>query len=171
MLLDLALCTIRQWKQTDVPDLVRYANNRAVWFNLRDTFPHPYTEADARKYITISNGQNPVSSFAIEVNGCAAGSIGFMIKSGVYARTVELGYWLAEDFWGRGIATCAASGMLSYVLQKYNPVRVYACCFEWNKGSARVLEKAGFHLEARLKKGIIKDGRVGDELIYAFINK
>jgi RimJ/RimL family protein N-acetyltransferase len=169
MLLDLSLCTVRQWEHNDVPYLVRYANNRNVWINLRNTFPHPYTQADAENYIRASNSQSPVCSFAIEVNGHAVGSIGFILKSDVYQRSIEVGYWLGEEFWGRGIAACALSGLMDYLIHEFDPLRIYACVFDWNKRSGRVLEKAGFQLEGRTQNSVVKDGRVGGEFIYAWI--
>ncbi|MFA0962841.1 GNAT family N-acetyltransferase [Roseivirga sp. BDSF3-8] len=171
MRLELDKCTVRPWTLADVRDLVRYANDKAVWANLRNHFPHPYTEGDARQYINFSNSQKPLCNYAIEVNGRAAGSVGFLLKKDVYANSIELGYWLAKEFWGQGITTCAVRAMVSYIWKEFDPIRVYACCFDWNKASGKVLTKCGFHLEARLERHVVKDGRLGDELIYAMIKK
>jgi RimJ/RimL family protein N-acetyltransferase len=167
MKLKLNTCTIRDWHPGDAGHLARYANNRSIWRNLRDAFPYPYTLDDARAFIRFALFSHPITHFALDVDGIAVGSIGLLVKSDIYRKTAELGYWVGEPFWGRGIATEAATALTNFAFANYDLVRVYAGVFDWNRASMRVLEKAGFSLEARLHKNALKDGHVLDELIYA----
>lgn len=149
--------------------MARYANNRKIWMNLRDAFPHPYTVQDARDYLRSLRNRTPETTFAIAVNGAAAGSVGFVLRHDVERVSAEIGYWLAEPFWGRGIATEALGAMTDHAIATHKLTRVYALPFAWNAASCRVLEKAGYVLEARLRNSAIKDGRLTDQLQYAFI--
>ncbi|HLG13655.1 MAG TPA: GNAT family N-acetyltransferase [Blastocatellia bacterium] len=159
--------TIRDWRAGDEESLLHHANNRKVWRNLRDAFPHPYTMADAKSWIETASTASPVTSFAIEVDGEAVGGIGFTLRDDVFRVSAEIGYWLGEEYWGRGIATEAVRAMTDYVFANYDIHRVWAGVFEWNPGSMRVLEKAGFKFEGRMKKSVIKEGQIIDEMIYA----
>ena len=96
---------LRPWKEGDEESLVRHANNRAIWRNLRDLFPHPYTLADARHWIQIANPSLKTTNFAIVVDGAAVGGIGLVLKDDVFRRSAEIGYWLGEEYWGRGIVS------------------------------------------------------------------
>jgi [ribosomal protein S5]-alanine N-acetyltransferase len=160
---------LRPWRVGDEESLVRHANNRKVWRNLRDAFPHPYTLADAQAYLAGQHGDDPVSSFAIEVEGEAAGGIGLHLQSDVEWRSAEIGYWLGEAHWGKGIMTEAVRAVTAYGFAQLDLVRIYANVFEWNPASMRVLEKAGYALEGRLRKAITKDGQTIDSLLYAYI--
>jgi RimJ/RimL family protein N-acetyltransferase len=148
---------------------VRYANNRRIWLNLRDAFPHPYTNRDARDYIRLARQRTPETSFAIAVQDEAVGSIGFVLHPDVERMSAEIGYWLAEPFWGRGITTEALVATTSYAIDTHGLTRIYAVPFAWNAASCRVLEKAGYSLEARLRRSAIKDGQITDQMQYAFI--
>lgn len=150
-------------------DLVHHADDREVWLNLRDRFPHPYTDADARDWIRAAAGQRPVQSFAIEVEGRAGGGIGVHPMVDVHRRTAEIGYWLGKEFWNRGIATEAVRATAEYAFPAFDLARLEALVYEWNPASARVLEKAGFQLEARLRRAITKDGRTIDALLYSMV--
>jgi len=161
--------TLRPWKPGDEPSLVRHANNRRIWRNLRDSFPHPYTLADAKRWIQIANPIMPPVNFAIVVDGAAVGGIGLLVKEDVFRRSVEIGYWLGEEYWQRGIVTEAVRAVTDYAFATFDICRVYAGVFEWNPGSIRVLEKAGYQFEGRLKQSVTKDGETIDELIYATI--
>src|SRR5215831_10797786 len=160
---------LREWKPGDQQSLVKHANNRRVWRNLRDSFPHPYTLADARQWIEIANPAGPITNFAIVVDGAAVGGIGLMLKEDVFRRTAEIGYWLGEEFWGRGIVTEAVRALTDYAFREFDLVRLYAAVFEGNVASVRVLEKAGYAREARLRKAIVKDGRTLDLMLYAVV--
>jgi len=167
--LKLTMCEIRSWRASDLEPLVRYANNRKIWLNLRDRFPHPYAKADGQRFIRSMRQADPETAFAVVVDGEAAGGIGFMLQHDVDRASAEIGYWLGEPFWGRGIATEALASMTRYAIDTHGLTRVFAVPFAHNVASCRVLEKAGFVLEARLRRSAIKDGQVLDQLQYAFI--
>lgn len=160
---------IRSWEDADVAAVVKYANNRKVWINLRDSFPHPYTETDAIKWINHAKALNPQTQFAIASGGEAIGGIGLLLQNDVYRRSAEMGYWLGEPHWGKGIATKAVHALTQYAFAHFDIVRIYAGVFEWNRASARVLEKAGYTYEGRLRKSVTKDGKTIDQLMYAII--
>ena len=167
--LKLKSCTVRSWDWRDSDAIVRHANNRNVWVNLRDHFPHPYTILDARNWLDAVVGRRPETNFAIDVAGEAAGGIGFTQQADVDHRSAEIGYWLGEEFWGRGIATEALIAVTDHAFANYDLCRIYAHVFEWNPASARVLEKAGYAFEGRLKKSVTKEGQTIDKLMYAII--
>jgi [ribosomal protein S5]-alanine N-acetyltransferase len=159
---------LRDWTFSDASSLAKYANNRKIWLNMRDGFPYPYTEKDGLSWIHIAMARSGIA-FAIADEVEAIGAIDFRRQTDVYRKSAEVGYWLAEPFWGQGIATQALSLLVSYIQASYDLVRLYACVFDWNPASARVLEKAGFKLEGRLAKAVFKNGVLVDELLYARI--
>ncbi len=167
----LRTCHLRPWRRGDEHSLVKHANNRRIWENVRDHFPHPYTLADAERWIFYTSTSLVDKVFAITVDGNAVGSIGLVPKEDVYRKSMEIGYWIGEEVWGRGIMTEAIGAVKEYAFDNFDIVRLYADVFEWNTASARALEKNGFHLEARLQKAIIKDGLIGDLLMYAKIKE
>jgi len=160
---------VRSWEWRDRDSLVRYANNRNVWINLRDRFPHPYTKDDARRWLDIVVGSKPETNFAIALADEAVGGVGYTIDSDVNYRSAEIGYWLGEDFWGRGIATEALIAVTEHAFSTYDLCRLYAHVFDWNPASARVLEKAGYVFEGRLRKSVTKAGQTIDQLMYAIV--
>jgi [ribosomal protein S5]-alanine N-acetyltransferase len=162
-------CEVRSFVDEDVAALALHANSVVVWRNLRDRFPHPYREVDARSYITHVRAQTPETSFAIAVEGQAVGGIGLLVGMDVERVSAELGYWLAEPYWGRGIVTECVRAVTTLALGELGLTRVYAVPFSGNAASCRVLEKAGFQLEGRMRKSAIKEGRVMDQLLYAFV--
>lgn len=169
MELKLSRSTIRSWRTSDVDTLPVYANNRKIWLNLRDAFPHPYTRSNAQHFVRSVRERHPETTFAIEVKGEAVGSIGFQLHPDVERVSAEIGYWLGEPFWGRGITTEALAAVTNYAIEHHGLTRVYALPFAWNIASCRVLEKAGYVVEARLRRSAIKDGRITDQFQYAFI--
>lgn len=171
MEMKLATCTVRSHLWSDREALVRHANNRKISINLRDRFPYPYTMADARNFLESVVGQKPETSFAIVVDGEAVGGIGLTLQSDVGYRSAEIGYWLGEDYWGRGIATEVLTAMTEYAFAKFDLCRLFAHVFEWNPASARVLEKAGYTYEGRLRKSVTKEGRTIDQLMYAMVRE
>jgi RimJ/RimL family protein N-acetyltransferase len=162
-------CLLRSWRLGDADAIARHANNHKIWLNLRDAFPYPYTVQDAREFIKSLKDRTPETTFAIAVNGEAAGSVGFVLRHDVERVSAEIGYWLAEPFWGRGIATEALAAMTEYAMVTHHLTRMYALPFAWNAASCRVLEKAGYTLEARLRRSAIKNGVITDQLQYAFV--
>lgn len=167
--LKLTRCTLRPWRAGDEPSLVRHADNPNVSRNLKDRFPYPYTAADAADWIRHAGSQTPSRSLAIVVDGAAVGGIGIELGTDVFRRSAEIGYWLGEAYWGRGIATEALRAMTEYAFAHFDICRLEAGVFDWNPASARVLEKNGYVLEGRARLGVIKDGRMGDRLLYALI--
>jgi [ribosomal protein S5]-alanine N-acetyltransferase len=160
-------CTIREWRMDDAPSLAKHANNRRVWLGLRDAFPHPYTIEDANRFLQGSVAGAPRKNFCIGIAGVAVGGIGLRPGEDVHRHTAEFGYWLAEEFWGKGIMTEVVPAFVDYCFKEFSLNRIYAEPFSNNPASARVLEKAGFVLEGRLRKNVVKDGKVVDSLLYA----
>jgi RimJ/RimL family protein N-acetyltransferase len=158
---------IRTWKTSDLDSLVKYANNWNVAKNLTDKFPFPYTENDGRSFIEKAMKGSPLHIFAIDIGGQAVGGIGIHPQDDIHCKNAELGYWLAEPFWGHGIMTEAVKEMVEYAFSTFDIDRVFARPFGTNKASQRVLEKAGFVLEARFANALFKKGEYLDELIYA----
>ncbi|HKV53697.1 MAG TPA: GNAT family protein [Candidatus Binataceae bacterium] len=159
---------LRPWRRSDVPSLELYANNRKIWLNLRDRFPHPYTRSDAENWTAFCElHSDPTTNFAITLNDEAIGGVGCERLGDVHCKTVEIGYWLGEPFWGRGFATTALMRMTDYAFETLAAERIQAMVFKWNPASARVLAKAGYLLEGRLQRSIFKDGRLGDSYLYA----
>lgn len=159
--------SLRPWNAVDKASLVRYANNRKIWLNLRDAFPHPYTEASADAFLAMVGRQDPVTFFAIATPDEAIGGIGVSIGGDIHRRTAEMGYWLAEPFWGKGIVSEAVATMTTIAFDRFDLVRIYAVPFAENPASCRVLEKAGFVAEGLLRSNAVKDGRLLDQWMYA----
>ena len=165
----LTTCTVRTWRASDAESLQAHANNRKIWINLRDRFPHPYTLDDAHAFLKMATGMAPQTYFAIEVDGQAVGGIGYGLHDDVERVSAEIGYWLGERYWNRGITTEALATVTTRAIERHGLSRVYALPFEYNTASCRVLEKCGFVLEARLRRSAIKDGRVVDQFMYAYV--
>ncbi|TAK53688.1 MAG: N-acetyltransferase [Bacteroidetes bacterium] len=169
IILELKTCTLREWREGDEESLVQNANNKKIWDNVRDLFPYPYTRENAEWWIKEGCKKEGAFSLAIEVHGNAVGGIGFVFKEDIYRRTMEIGYWLGEEHWGKGIMTDAVQGITEYGFANFDVCRIYAGVFDTNIGSIRVLEKAGYQLEARLRKNITKNEQPVDELIYVMV--
>lgn len=162
---------LRKWKAEDAAEVARYANNEKIACNLRNAFPYPYTLQDAERFIgnCVSSDETKQLFRAIEVNGVAVGSIGIFLGSDVYCKSAEIGYWLAEEFWNKGIMSGAVKQICKEALEKYSIVRIYAEPFAHNAGSRKVLEKAGFSLEGLMKNGVYKNDNVFDYCMYALL--
>jgi [ribosomal protein S5]-alanine N-acetyltransferase len=160
--------TLRHFKNGDQESLVENANNIKIFNNVKDNFPHPYTYADANWWIEFNQElDKPTYCFAIDIDGQAIGAIGIIIGSDIQRVTAEIGYWLGESYWGKGIAVEALKQMTDYAFQNFSEiVRLWAAVFEYNKPSMRVLEKAGYEFEGIRKKGAIKNGMVIDEYVF-----
>ncbi len=162
--------TLRPWEEEDAKRLAVIANNKKIANNLRDGFPYPYSINDARKFIHLVKHSEGISkAFAIVINGVVAGSIAAYFKENVHRKNAELGYYLAEEYWGKGTMTKVVRRMTQYLFGNFDIIRVYAQPFARNTASRRVLEKAGFRLEAVLKNNIIKNDVVQDGCIYAVL--
>jgi RimJ/RimL family protein N-acetyltransferase len=159
---------LRPWTLDDLPALVKYANDPTVADNLMDTFPHPYTEADGKRFLALFMSKDPQLVLAIEVDGEAVGAVGLHPQGDVYRRNAELGYWIAMKHRGKGIMARAIQQAVARGFELLPDIhRIFARPYGSNTASQRVLEKAGFVLEARLLGTFLKNGRVEDELIYA----
>jgi RimJ/RimL family protein N-acetyltransferase len=169
MRLSLRSCEVRSWQASDLASLVEHANNRKIWINLRDRFPSPYTARDGKAFIRLARGMSPETFFAIAVDGDAVGGVGFVLRDDVERVSAEIGYWLGEPFWGRGIATEAVRAVSRHAIEEHGLTRLFALPFAFNTASCRVLEKAAYTLEARLRRSAIKDGQIVDQLQYALI--
>lgn len=158
--------TLREWKRSDADALAAIANNKKIWDCVRDRLPYPYTKKDAKEWLKLVRKQKIVTTFCIEVDGNLAGSIGVTLKDDVYRKTAEIGYFIAEEYWGKGIATEAVKQMVSYVQKEFDVVRIYAEVFEYNKASMRALEKNGFYLECIRKRGAFKNNIILDDHVW-----
>lgn len=165
------ICKIRKWKLTDASDLALALSNKHIQDNLRDGLPYPYTEKDGMDYISamLSANENDTFAFAIIVDNKAIGSIGVFRQENIHRRTAELGYYIAEEYWGKGIMTEAVKQICDYVYKNSDIIRIYAEPFSYNRASCRVLEKAGFQYEGTLRSNAVKGGKVIDMKMYARI--
>lgn len=164
---------LRPWRMEDAADVARFADNPRVAANLRDVFPHPYGLEDAESFLRSclrQEGQGQIAR-AIEVAGRAAGSVALFIGQDVYRRSAELGYWLAEDYWGRGIMTRAVIQLCREGFSAFELDRIYAEPFAANAGSRRVLEKAGFVCEGIMRSAVFKNGKTQDYCMYALLRE
>jgi len=158
---------LRPWTINDLDSLVANANNYNIARFMTDGFPHPYTRENGKVFIQMATKDDPIHIFAIEVNRKAVGGIGIHPQSDIMKKNAELGYWLGEDYQGKGIITKAITQMIAFGFKTFDITRIYARPFGTNLASQRVLEKTGFTLEARIEKNIFKNGEFYDELIYA----
>jgi RimJ/RimL family protein N-acetyltransferase len=165
-----ARCAVRSWELHDLDALVRHANNLNVSRQLRDRFPHPYTRSAGRAFLEHVVPLRPVTNFAIEVDGSPAGGIGFALGNDVERFSAEIGYWLGEAFWGRGITTEALTLVTDYAFRRMSLLRLFALPFADNVASVRVLEKAGYEREGLLRSASVKFGRPRDQFLYACVN-
>lgn len=164
---------IRKWKLSDATDLALVLSNKKIRNNLRDGLPYPYTVKDGKEYISamLSANENETFAFAITVDEKVIGSIGVFRQENIHKRTAELGYYIAEEYWGKNITTEAVKQICEYVFNKSDIIRIYAEPFAYNTASCRVLEKAGFHYEGTLRSNAIKDGKVIDMKMYSLLKK
>jgi [ribosomal protein S5]-alanine N-acetyltransferase len=163
---------LRPWSSSDAEELVLIANNKSIAGNLRDAFPNPYSIDDAHNWLgmVLKMGE-PVRFFAIVYEGRLAGSIGIVTKEDIYRKNVEIGYFIAEHFWGKGLATKALEAATAYAFRTFDIIRAYAEPFADNVASRRVLEKAGYTLEAVHFKNVIKNGVIKDSCIYTLLKE
>jgi RimJ/RimL family protein N-acetyltransferase len=159
---------LRPWAADDAAALVRLGNDREIWLNLRDRFPHPFTIPAADLWLADRIAEPlPATSFAVLWRGELAGGIRLNRREDVHRICADLTFWVGRPFWGRGIATAAVRQAAAYAFDRLGLERVQAFVFDWNPASVRVLENAGFTLEGRLRRYVLKDGRYGDAFVYA----
>lgn len=160
---------LRSLQLSDAAALAKYGNNRAIWRNLWDRHPYPYGIEDAEEWIQFATGQERETIFAIASADEAIGCIGLLPQDDVARISAEVGYWLGEPFWNRGIATGALQALTEYAFSELGLIRLFATVMKWNPASARVLEKAGYQYEGLLRKSVIKDGEILDQWMYAIV--
>lgn len=164
---------LRPWRSEDASALAAAADNPKIAANLRNSFPSPYTPADAERFIRdcVARGEERRLVRAIIIEGTAAGSVGVFVKDDVYEKTAELGYWLAEEHWGRGVMTEAVRRICREAFARFAILRVFAEPFDSNLGSRHVLEKAGFTYEGTMRCGVFKNGRVLSYRVYSLLRE
>ena len=164
-------CRIRKWELSDAKDLAAALSNKKVQDNLRDGLPYPYTEQDGKDFISamLSADENETFAFAITVDNMVIGSIGIFRQGNIHRQTAELGYYIAEEYWGKGIMTEAVKQICEYVFANSDIIRIYAEPFAYNIASCRVLEKAGFQYEGTLRSNAVKNGRGIDMKMYSLL--
>jgi len=158
---------LRPWNINDLDSLVSYANNPNIARNMTDMFPHPYSIENGKAFIANATKETPYHLLSIEVESKAAGGIGLHLQKDIFRKNAELGYWLAEPFWGKGIITRAIIQMSEYGFKTFDIDRIFARPFGTNIASQKALQKAGFILEATFEKTFFKNGEYIDELVYA----
>ena len=171
MKIDLGQQVIRDWQIDDTPALEKYANNRNIWIQLRDHFPHPYEVTDAENFLFRVMQGDPRTIFAIATSEEVIGCISVDIGEDVHRFTAELGFWLAEPFWNQGIMSQAVTLFTDFAFTQFHLMRIFAEPYQENAASAKVLEKAGFHLEGILHANAFKDGEIRDQLLYAKVRR
>lgn len=164
---------LRGWQPEDAEAVAAVADNPNIAANLRNAFPSPYTLADAEWFVNdcIAKGEARQLARAIVIDGKAAGSIGVFVQDDVYEKSAELGYWLAEEHWGKGVMTEAVRRICREAFARFDILRIYAEPFVDNQGSRRVLEKAGFTCEGTMRNGVFKNGRAGSYCMYALLRE
>ena len=164
-------CRIRKWELSDARDLAAALSNKKVQDNLRDGLPYPYTEQDGKDYISdmLSANEDDTFAFAVTADNKVVGSIGVFRQGNIHRQTAELGYYVAEEYWSRGIMTEAVKQICEYVFSKSDILRIYAEPFAYNIASCRVLEKAGFQYEGTLRSNAVKNGEVIDMKMYSLL--
>lgn len=164
---------LREWRKEDAKIIAKAANNPNIAVNLRNTFPYPYTLEDAKWYVNdciLMEGKNQITR-AIVVDGQAVGSIGIFVKSDVYEKSGELGYWLSEDYWRQGITSQSVRMICREAFDTFDIVRIFAEPFDDNAGSRGVLEKAGFTYEGTMRNGVYKNGKVHSYCMYSILRE
>ncbi len=166
-------CKIRKWQMSDAKALAAALSNKKVQDNLRDGLPYPYTEQDGIDFISamLLANENDTFSFAVTADNKVIGSIGVFRQSNIHRKTAELGYYIAEEYWGKGIMTEAVNQICEYVFGNSDILRIYAEPFAYNAASCRVLEKAGFHYEGTLRNNALKNGKVIDMKMYSLLKE
>lgn len=166
-------CTIREWRAEDKAALAALLNNKKILDNLRDGLPYPYTEGDAAEFISAMRAADKMKTFAFAIAAGEAlvGSIGAFRCENIHARTAEMGYYIGEPYWGRGLATGAVRQVCKFIFEHTDIIRIFAEPFAYNTASCRVLEKAGFQLEGVLRGNAVKNGKILDMKLYALVKE
>lgn len=167
MIINCDKCLLRRWESSDLSSLVVNAHNPRVAANMRDGFPYPYTPEHGKDWITVARSDDPLHNFATTIDNQAVGGIGLALGEDIERISAELGYWLGENYWGKGITSSAIKGILRYGFDDLGLERIFAKPFEHNTASRRILEKNDFKLEGILRKSVIKGGKIYNQALYA----
>lgn len=167
------ICKIRKWELSDAKDLATVLSNRRIQDNLRDGLPYPYLEKDGIDFISsmLSANEDETFAFAITLDDKVIGSIGVFRQQNIHRQTAELGYYIGEEYWGKGITTDAVKQICEYVFKHSDILRIYAEPFAYNTASCRVLEKSGFQYEGTLRNNAVKNGKVIDMKMYSLLKE
>jgi RimJ/RimL family protein N-acetyltransferase len=167
--LDAGPCRLRPFREGDEASLAHHANDRGIWENVRDLFPHPYTLEDAVAWIGVAGEPEVPTSLAIEVDGAVVGGCGFVLGHDIHRFSAEIGYWIGREHWGRGVMSAAVARLVRYGFETFGFERVWAGVIDGNAPSIRVLEKNGFVHEGVHRRAIFKDGRYRDEVMLGLV--
>lgn len=163
---------IRKWRAEDAEQLAKILSNKKIQDNLRDGLSYPYTEKDAQDFINSMLESDATKTFAFAIvnkKDQVIGSIGAFRCENIHRQTAEMGYYLAEDYWGQGLGTSAVTQLTDYVFETTDIMRIFAEPFTTNRASCRLLEKCGFQLEGTLRINAVKNGEIKDMCMYALI--
>lgn len=160
--------TLRSFRKGDEDSIIEHINNVKI-ARATLTMPHPYTMKDALSWIDHTQKarrkrKTTEINFAIDEGGRVIGGLGLSDMDG---HDAEIGFWLGEKYWGQGIMTAAVEAVSRYAFTELRLSRVHAYTFLSNKASARVLVKAGYRYEGRLRRHVVKHGRRRDCLLFA----
>jgi RimJ/RimL family protein N-acetyltransferase len=157
---------IRAWQKQDAQALAAIANNRKIWNNVRDQLPNPYTVMDALQWMNHIKDHQPVQNLAVLYHGVVVGNIGCKLQEDVYRKSIEIGYFVGEEYWGKGIATAAIDLFVQHLIKNFQPIRIYAEVFAHNQSSMKALQKNGFFLESIRRKAAIKNNEIVDDYVW-----
>jgi len=158
---------LRKLVLEDAKELSAIVNNKNVWDNM-DDIPYPNTTKDTEDFLRLLLAEKDQKiAFAICYNDKLAGWIGVFRRDNIRRLTGEMGYYIAEEYWNKGITTEAVRQMCNHVFSNTDIVRIFAETYMHNIASSRVLEKAGFEREGILKQNAIKNGEISDMKLYA----
>jgi [ribosomal protein S5]-alanine N-acetyltransferase len=160
---------LRAWRRDDAASLARHADNVNVWRWMSDSFPHPYTLQIAEHWCTRGHVEFGGDNWAIALNDEAVGGCGIQQGQAQFVCSAEVGWWLAQEHWGRGIASRVARALVTRGFETARITRLFAPIHAGNTRSMRVAEKAGFVLEGIQRKSAIKAGRPIDRHLYALV--
>jgi RimJ/RimL family protein N-acetyltransferase len=165
----LAAVSLRTFTMDDAAAMTALADNPRIAVNLRDGFPNPYTLQDAERFLKMATTMDPQSFFAIEYQDVYVGNISLMPGTDVYRKSAEIGYFIGEPYWGKGIATAAVKLIIDYGFKQLGLARIHTGVYEYNPASCHVLEKCGFQKEGVFRKSVYKQGQLWDEIRYALL--
>ena len=163
---EISCIRLREPRIEDAAPFALYVNNENIIRNFRDAFPQPYTVNDAEEFLTKCVAKGYPENFIIDADGLCIGEIGYDIQTDVERFSAEIGYWVAEPYWNKGVMTKILNDFAQYIFSETKIVRLYANVFGFNTASMKVLEKAGFDKVGIMKKAVFKNGEFMDMVMY-----